>query len=42
MTKLVIMLSSIYDKTGNTQQMTKLVIMLSSVDDETGKNATFS
>ena len=38
MTKLVIMISSLDDKTDNKQQITKLVIMLSSGDDKTGNN----
>ena len=39
---LVIMLSSIDDKTGNKQQMTKLVIMLPLVDEKTDNNVIFS
>ena len=45
MTKLVIMLSSVDDKTGNNAFFLvndKVVRMLSSVDDKTGNNATFS
>ena len=45
MTKLVIMLPSVDDKTCNNaifMQMTKLVIMLSLVDDKTDNNAIFS
>ena len=45
MTKLVIMLSSVDDKTENyatyISRWQKLIIMLSSVDDKTGYYATF-